>query len=286
MTISRRLSARIQTAKSLLYERMVPNGVSAGYLDRDNFGDQLTAAFLSFVGLRALHCPRLGHATVLGVGSILHMVPSDYEGTILGSGLIAAHRAKPFPNATVLLARGALTVKSCEMGVNIPLGDPGILVDQMYVDQIADETRWRCGLVPHHVDISSGQGLSRFGRDEDGVHVIDVRNPPAKVIREISQCQCILSSSLHGLIVSDSIGIPNQWVDPEGHVIGGSFKYEDYFSSVSREVPLINIDSFAAIDSAISSAQCAASTPLRLCKQAVKDAVERFRDTIIETRTF
>ena len=44
----------------------------------------------------------------------------------------------------------------------------------------------------------------------------------------------ILSSSLHGLILSDAYGIPNLWISVSNNIIGGDFKFLDYFSGVER----------------------------------------------------
>lgn len=55
-------------------------------------------------------------------------------------------------------------------------------------------------------------------------------------------CKCILSSSLHGLIVADSFNIPNRWISlSESSLLEKqNFKYLDYYSSmdVYDEEPL------------------------------------------------
>ena len=61
-----------------------------------------------------------------------------------------------------------------------------------------------------------------------------------KVVDYICSCKIILSSSLHGLIISDAYKIPNIWLN-EYSLNEGTFKFKDYFQSQNRE--LINIHS-------------------------------------------
>ena len=53
---------------------------------------------------------------------------------------------------------------------------------------------------------------------------------PIKTLNKINVCETILSSTLNGLIAADSLNIPNQWIRVSDGVIGGDFKFNDYYS--------------------------------------------------------
>ena len=55
------------------------------------------------------------------------------------------------------------------------------------------------------------------------------------MIADLTSCELIFSSSLHGLIVADSFGIPNIHMELSDKLVGGNFKFEDYYSSVDKE---------------------------------------------------
>jgi len=204
--------------------------VLTSYYNIQNFGDQLTPDIIRFFGLRPIHCPRFKFSSMVGVGSILEKLPKDYEGYILGSGFIE-NTPIQFPKAKVLLVRGNLTRINLGLSESTLLGDPGLIADKMYKDNLCDVKEWDVGIIPHYRDmhqelikdlLSQGEGIS--------VKLIDVRNSPAEVVEEISKCSCILSSSLHGLIVADSLGIPNRWIKISEGLMGKGFKFDDYYS--------------------------------------------------------
>lgn len=55
------------------------------------------------------------------------------------------------------------------------------------------------------------------------------------VIEQIASCDYIASSSLHGLIVAEAYGIPNLWLEISGKLLGGHFKFHDFFLSLGKD---------------------------------------------------
>jgi pyruvyltransferase len=49
-------------------------------------------------------------------------------------------------------------------------------------------------------------------------------------------CENILTSSLHGVILSDSYNIPNLWFKATDGITGDGFKFRDYYQSVKKNV--------------------------------------------------
>lgn len=86
------------------------------------------------------------------------------------------------------------------------------------------------GIIPHYVDYDNIVRL--YGNK---YNVIDVRNDPEKVIMEISRCRRIISSSLHGIIISEALGKPSAFVRFSNKVVGGEFKFMDYYLGSGRE---------------------------------------------------
>jgi hypothetical protein len=71
--------------------------------------------------------------------------------------------------------------------------------------------------------------------------VIDLCQTVEKVVADITSCDCIFSSSLHGLIVAHAYGIPAVWIRPGGPIMGDDVKFHDYFASVGTRVDPVHL---------------------------------------------
>lgn len=193
-----------------------------------NFGDELGPDILRRLGHNVVRAtPQTAEVAVCG--SILEKLTVAPRGCIVagvGSMHGGAQRLPNVKHLDVRALRGEMTRRAWnEAGKHeisdVSLGDPGILAGTLY--ETAPRQAQRLGVVPHYID-------NRAFSYADVV--IDVTAPPHEVIWEISKCDRILSSSLHGLIVAESLGIPAMRL-PYHKVIGGDFKWVDYVTGAN-----------------------------------------------------
>ena len=116
----------------------------------------------------------------------------------------------------------------------VPLGDGGLLVPHLLTQRPA--IRHTFGLVPHYSDAADPAVRELANRLPDAA-VIDVLAEPLETLERIASCRFILSSSLHGLIAADALGIPNRRLVFGGGLIGGDFKFDDYYSIYPQPPP-------------------------------------------------
>jgi len=156
------------------------------------------------------------------------------ENTIVwGSGFIsrkARLKAKP---RQICAVRGPLTRSIVtRQGIDCPkiYGDPVLLMSALYAPVV--EIKYDLGIIPHYID--KRVPLPKAFVEENGIKVIDVQQDVRSFIQEVLACRVIASSSLHGLILSDSYGIPSAWIKLSTKIAGDDFKFIDYFMSVFR----------------------------------------------------
>lgn len=83
------------------------------------------------------------------------------------------------------------------------------------------------GIVPHYVDLHRPVLAELAGRAD--TRVISPSLAPDEYVAAVAGCSVILSSSLHGLVTADSLGIPNLWIQLSGSVLGAGYKFRDYY---------------------------------------------------------
>jgi pyruvyltransferase len=200
--------------------------------NRANFGDELGPYLVeALFGLRTVWAESSA-CEIAAAGSIIEIMLSSKKKNrpvLWGSGMFyessGAIAAEEFE---VTAVRGHLTkARIKDVDSQVALGDPGLLA-QVLVGA-TPRKKHLLGLVPHFLDadLPAVTQLQTW----PGVTVIDVTEPAPKVVREIAQCHYVLSSSLHGLIVADSVGTPNAYLALSNDTrIGGPNKFLDYYS--------------------------------------------------------
>lgn len=132
--------------------------------------------------------------------------------------------------------------------LDISTGDAGLLAAHLVSDV---EKKYTVGVIPHFRE-QDEMIFKRAASYYPNAHWINLSDNPYSVIREIGECEVIISSSLHGLIVADSFGIPNIRVIKSNKMYGDGFKFDDYYSSFnvdSQKVYLTdNTNSLPSID--------------------------------------
>lgn len=188
-----------------------------------NFGDILTPYILRHFGIKHTYVPREA-ADTLCIGSI-----AKYAGkgtTMIGTGAMRA--SDPIhPKANWLFARGPYTREVIlRDGGSCPdfYGDPALLLPLICEES---EKTHKIGIVPHYVDYPY---VKQNYRNYKVINLINKN--PLDVARQISSCEKIISSSLHGIIAAHAYNIPAAWVEFSDKVNGDGIKFYDHFASV------------------------------------------------------
>ena len=167
---------------------------------------------------------------LLTVGSILHLAR---EGdSVWGSGVHGArtpgdHR---FRSLDVRAVRGPLTrAFLLDRGIEAPevYGDPALLLPDVLPELrtwSATKTRG-VAVVPNFAD------FARM-RVAHGTLCIDPRAGLTGCLRAIAQSEAVVGSSLHGIVVAESLGIPARLLASTHE---STFKYEDYYRGTGRD---------------------------------------------------
>ncbi|WP_300438587.1 polysaccharide pyruvyl transferase family protein [Christiangramia sp.] len=202
---------------------------------KENYGDLLSKYIVEKVAgkeAKWVHPKKqawynLNKTHYLAAGSILAQATSD--SIVWGSGIV--DRKLKIANSKFYAVRGPETRKYLiEQGLDCPevYGDPAVLLPDFYAPKI--EKKYELGIIPHYVDFKK---ISAEYQNVERVKIIDMMTLDIeKTTDEILACEKIISSSLHGVIVPHTYGIPAIWMQFSDKVFGDNIKYKDYFKSV------------------------------------------------------
>ena len=208
-----------------------------------NFGDMVSPLLIEHFLRTEATWSSPAESDIVGIGSVLDVLPQHgWGGLVLGSGKLFRDTAIDLTSAKVLGVRGPLTASEVKMNprdrANLVLGDPALLASEL-----APAERWKhgIGIVPHWTDTKLydvERAKCRSWGWADPL-LIDVTQPPSVVMSLIGSCKRIVSSSLHGIIVADSFGIPRRaehYARQATDKYENTFKWADYGLSINQPV--------------------------------------------------
>ena len=249
--INRSISKAINTLCETFTRHIVVNAClfyDAGKVMPRNWGDDINYFLLKKIFKRNIVCydySSISHRTdkdnYLAIGSTLTLLCNS-KSIVWGAGVIDPVADLPEKPRKVLAVRGPLTRKYLlERGIECPAiyGDPALLTPKIYTPHT--EKKYRLGIIPHYSDFDSPI-LERLKKDPSIKFIqMEGYNKWTDVIDQINSCEQIASSSLHGLILAEAYNIPNLWIEIKGNLLGGHFKFHDFFLSIGkdREMPYI-----------------------------------------------
>jgi len=202
------------------------------YLPVYNAGDQLSPLLVAHLSGRSVkYAAPFSQNKLIGLGSGLAAIkPGD---VVWGAGLARPEHVKYISkgsNFRILAVRGPKTRDALlAAGHDCPevFGDPTLLAPLVFPRQ--RKPKFRAGVVPEHPRI----GQFRQRKFDDGVTFIPPSLNIEDFVTQLCECDLIITSSLHALILADAYGVPAvPLVHPPHQALG--FDFEDYLASTGR----------------------------------------------------
>lgn len=213
----------------------------------NNFGDMLNEDLLNYFSIKFKHSERKS-TKYLFIGSILQLNGYINKLNVFGAGFIhpplesfnfpqAKMESFKFPQGVNAFCLRGEKTKECLKkltGQNLDhclLGDPGLLCRDIFPNK--EKKLYDVGIIIHEQSKDSPY-IKNIKLENKSYTFIDINSPTKEVCKQITQCRFILSSSMHGLIASDSYGIPNHRIittdSQNPYQTRYNFKFEDYYS--------------------------------------------------------
>uniref|UniRef100_A0A6C0LCM5 Polysaccharide pyruvyl transferase domain-containing protein n=1 Tax=viral metagenome TaxID=1070528 RepID=A0A6C0LCM5_9ZZZZ len=169
---------------------------------------------------------------ILSTGSILNNISTNSNVIIWGSGII---KKKENLNSVkqVLAVRGPITRKVLlDNNIYCPeiYGDPALCLPKVYPKK--KNYKYKLGIIPHFVDYDV---IFNLYCDNNEINIISTRLDVEPFIDEVCKCKKIISTSLHGLIISHAYSIPGIAIKISDKLCGDGTKFIDYKLSVGLD---------------------------------------------------
>jgi len=210
-------------------------------LTSKNFGDDLNPIIVKTLAhKKPVRLPKEPKIIItpcyLVIGSILHW--ADKNTVVWGTGFAASGASVISSPKEIKAVRGPLSrAELLKLGISCPeiYGDPALLYSRFF--KAKTDKKYKLGIITHYAERNNPflkRWLKKNVKDNEQIVVINVADSVENVVLKINECECIATSSLHGVIIADSYHIPNVHVNFNGFIPHTLFKFYDYYKSVSK----------------------------------------------------
>lgn len=251
-----KLAVVISEHLKLLFRPVIINAFVYYYDDKrvrhENWGDDINYYFLREIVVRPLVllnrtslAVRLKLRNYLVIGSTIDMLCCART-EVWGAGIIDGNKPLKVKPRKVYAVRGPLTRKKLlaeEVECPEIYGDPALLTPLYYRPN--KQKRYKYGIISHVSNQATVANLRMNGKCISECADVQIINLGQyihwhDIIDQVCECESILSSSLHGLIIAEAYRVPNVWIEFGKPLIGGHFKFHDFFMSIhcDREKPV------------------------------------------------
>lgn len=207
----------------------------------DILGPRLAIKILNEAGINYTNYCK---GRLLSTGSIIHF--AQQGDTLWGSGVNGKidfdYSSLRNFDLNIKSVRGPITRKILtSAGLTIPevYGDPGLLVSKYWPTTRKSTTKKNIIFIPH---------INERCKNSHSKHV-ELLSPTTNIerfIKKIQSARKVISSSLHGIIIAESYGIPAFLLaEKSGET---TLKYQDYYLGTGRELPIISDNINQALD--------------------------------------
>ena len=263
-----------------------------GKAKHHNAGDMFNINIMRYLGLEFKKV-RATNANTYCIGSILNSIvvqpklnnQKNKICNILGAGFsnIPEQSEILAKNIKVYALRGKLSKEILEnltqKNIDCILADPGLLVSYLYPYYTTTKLH-KVGIIPHFED-KNDILLKNIQLNKYNYKIIDIEDDIETIAKDINCSECILSSSLHGLIFSDSFGIPNRQISLSKKK--NNFKYKDYYSSFNQNLPrIIDLQQEIITDETIDEILNSYTCKKEKVKEKQNELLETFEKFLID----
>jgi hypothetical protein len=208
-----------------------------------NFGDELSPLLVGLLTNRKIIHSKASQCNMISLGSIFEMTTKRLLRRkillnfnpihVWGTGFVYPNKIKInkyYKNYKIHAVRGNLSREKLNLPDTLALGDPGLLSKHLIKPQ---EKKISTLIIPH-VEHRKHKSIQHLEKSIKNCVVADLTQDPIEILKLISSSDRVISSSLHGLICADSLGVQNIRINLKSGLKGGDFKFIDYNSAIKK----------------------------------------------------